>query len=548
MNSRIFRSFLTRRDGNVAMVFGLSVIPFFVLAGMAIDIGRTVVVRERLGHAIDAAILAVGAAPELSQSQAQTFGEMFFDANFGDTLMGSSYNVSINVDDDFIDMSAQAIVPTTLLGIVGHSSFQVFQEAQAVRGGNDLELVMVLDNTGSMSGTKIASLRDAAERAVRVLFASGGTDPEAVKIGLVPFAATVNVGAGYERAWWMDADAQSSAHHHQHTWNADINRWDLFDELNVDWAGCVESRAEPYDLNDATPSLGNPNTLFAPFFAADAPGARHDGEWGYTNSESWLDDGLWTRAIDPDDEDLVEWIDDNFGGMLDDVIGDGLDPDLGLGEGEYYDSEDGARQAYIGKYFESDDVWGAGPNQGCIGQSVFPLSTNEEALIGEIEDMNASGNTNIPNGVAWGVRVLSPSAPYTEGRSYDTEELVKAMIVLTDGDNVMSGANNDNMSRYATYGYVAEGRFGITTSSSSALADRLDDKTDWVCQYAKDEGVRVYTITFQVSSSSTREMMEDCASTDEDGQPLYWDSPSNDQLEQVFLEIARDLVDLRLTK
>ncbi|MGD2133910.1 MAG: pilus assembly protein [Maricaulaceae bacterium] len=530
------------RRGNVAMMFALTIIPFLVLAGLAIDIARTVMVRERLGQAVDAAILAVGAAPELTETEAQTFGEQFFAANYGDDLLGSTYDIDIEIQGNLITMSASAEVPTTLLAIAGKSSFKIRQEAQALRGGNDLELVLVLDNTGSMSGSKIESLRDASTQAVELLFDTAANDPDAVQIGLVPFAATVNVGTSFERVWWMDADAQSPAHHHEHTWNAEINRWDLFDEIGVDWAGCVESRAEPYDLDDTPPSVSDPDTLFVPYFAADAPGDRHDAEWGYSDSESWLDDGEFSRALNPSAGagGIPSW--------LVGLIGSGLPPGLSLGPGQMYMSENEARQAYVGKYYAGNSPWGDGPNEGCIEQPIFPLSTNESALLDAIDDMNASGTTNIPNGVSWGVRVLSSTAPFTDGEPYGTDELLKAMIVLTDGDNVMSGAWNDNMSRYNTYGYVAEGRFGIYSNNGNTLADRLDDKTEQVCQYAKDQGIRVYTITFQVSSSSTRDMMEDCASVDEDGEPLYWDSPSNNELETVFLEIARDLVELRLTK
>ncbi|MGD2133911.1 MAG: pilus assembly protein [Maricaulaceae bacterium] len=555
---RRLTAFLKSRDGNVAMIFALTIIPFLMLAGMALDVGRTIMVRERLGQAIDAAILAVGAAPELTEDEAQALGEQFFEANYGDDLLGSTFDISVEIQGDVITMSANAEVPTTLLAIAGKSSFNVHQEAEAVRGGNDVELVFVLDNTGSMRGSKIASLRDAATSAVELLFDTATSDRDAVQIGLVPFAATVNVGTDFDRVWWMDEAAASPAHHHEHTWNADINRWDLFDAVNVNWAGCVESRAEPHDIEDTTPSVGDPDTLFTPYFAADAPGSRGRG-WGnhYSSYESWLDDGEWTRALDEDEisRGTMRGIRRSVSQALEDVIGEGLDTSLGFGDGEYYDSEEGARQAYIGKYFESTRVYGDGPNQGCIEQPIFPLSDDESGLLDAIDDMEANGNTNIVNGISWGVRVLSPTAPFTEGRSYDDDELVKAMVVLTDGDNVMSGRTNANMSTYNTYGYIAEGRFGITPNGGynggnygAVLSNRLDDKMPEVCDYAKDQGIRVYTITFQVRSAATRRLMEECASTDDGGDPLYWNSPSNNELEQTFMEIARDLVELRLTK
>lgn len=541
-----FKRFSSSQRGNVAMIFGLCVIPFLVLAGMAIDVGRAILVRERLGQAIDAAILAVGAAPHLDAEESQALGEEFFEANFGNAMGSNAYDIDVTVLGDSVTMSARANVPTTLLALLNHENIGLYQEAEALRGGQDLELVMVLDNTGSMSGSKISALRTAASNAVEIIFAAGGSDPEAVKIGLVPFASTVNIGTAWTTAdTWLDWDAESPAHHHSHTWNADINRFDLFEEVGIDWAGCVESRPEPHDMEDTAPSAGDPETLFVPYFFPDVPGNRGSASSGFTDAHSWLADHEYTRAVE--EGTILSGLTTLLLGLIGVGLPDALVDELGVGE--FYDTRNEARQAYVGKYYYSNPSNGSvGPNRDCIGQAITPITTDEEDLVDEIEDMQAAGNTNIPNGISWGVRVLSPGAPYTQGRAWDTEELVKAMIVLTDGENVMSGQDNINMSTYNTYGFIAEGRFGITTDDGGDLADRLDDKTTEVCDYAKELGVRVYTITFQVSDSNTRELMEDCASLDDDGDALYWNSPSNSELEQTFMEIAKDLVDLRLTR
>ena len=53
------------------------------------------------------------------------------------------------------------------------------------------------------------------------------------------------------------------------------HKW-LFNKLHgknssVKWAGCVEMRAEPYDILDTTPTSSTPDTLFVPFFWPDEP-------------------------------------------------------------------------------------------------------------------------------------------------------------------------------------------------------------------------------------------------------------------------------------
>ena len=118
----------------------------------------------------------------------------------------------------------------------------------------------------------------------------------------------------------------------------------------------------------------------------------------------------------------------------------------------------------------------------------------------------------------------------------------KAIILLTDGENVLGTQNNHNGSYYTAYGYLAEGRLGTTNGWTAS--NRLDDKTAQICENIKERGIRLYTITFQVSSSSTQTLMRECATSPS----LYFDSPSNEELTTVFQAIARDLSNLRLSR
>jgi hypothetical protein len=52
-----------------------------------------------------------------------------------------------------------------------------------------------------------------------------------------------------------------------------------------------------------------------------------------------------------------------------------------------------------------------------------------------IRNMRADGYTHVAEGVGWGLRVLSPGEPFTEGVSYDNQDITKAMVLLTDGEN-----------------------------------------------------------------------------------------------------------------
>ena len=95
-----------------------------------------------------------------------------------------------------------------------------------------------IDETGS----KLADLKNAANALVDQLVAATG-NPADLKIALVPFSQTVNVGAGYKTAAWLDTGALSPINDEiftTATGTAHANRLTLFSQMGVAWGGCVE--------------------------------------------------------------------------------------------------------------------------------------------------------------------------------------------------------------------------------------------------------------------------------------------------------------------
>lgn len=490
-----FRDFWRDRRGNVAMIFALSLLPVTVLSGGAVDFSQAMNARTRLSQALDAAALAVGVNPTISDEDALDIARDFISANYPGRELGDVMNVqvSMNNEADTVSVKGQARVETIVLGLIGINYITVNWETEVQRARSRLELVMVLDNTGSMGGSKIRSLRDSAELLTEILH-EAAEQPGDVRIGLVPFAATVNVGTQFERAWWMDPNGDNPDHG-DWSGSSDANHWDLFDQMRYeDWDGCVEARAIPMDIDNTPPSPGSPSTLFFPYFAPDEP----DNDSDYRNN--YLRDGTrgtYTRRL----ERLRKY-------------------DRGVVRDDY------------------------GPNMRCTTTPITALTASASTINTAIGRMGASGTTNIPQGVGWGIRVISPEEPFTEGTSWDDRDVIKAMVILTDGENVMSGRSTDLRSDYGAYGFSRFGRLGTTSSSSSTLRNRLNSRLTAACDEAKRLGIRVYTITFQVNSSSTRNLMQACASNPS----LYFDSPSASALRDAFEMIAGDLTNLRLSR
>ena len=79
----------------------------------------------------------------------------------------------------------------------------------------------------------------------------------------------------------------------------------------------------------------------------------------------------------------------------------------------------------------------ATPNRYCPVE-LLPLTSDKSDIEDKIDEMYSDGNTHINVGLVWGWRVLSPTAPFTEGHAYDDEDYNKAIVLMTDGENVMS--------------------------------------------------------------------------------------------------------------
>lgn len=221
------RQLAARREGAVAIIFGLCAIPAVIAAGMAIDVGRAYMVKIRLGAALDAAALAVGSETNQTQTQLTTALQNYFTANYPSTALGTNVTVTpVPANADLtaatVNFQAQATVPMTFMQLVGVNNITVSVTAQTKKTVG-LEVVVVLDNTGSMlcganegdvgtcgadvvasdttctdasNQSRICTLINAATQFVNTL-TSAITASQQLYISIVPYVTTVNVGNSF---------------------------------------------------------------------------------------------------------------------------------------------------------------------------------------------------------------------------------------------------------------------------------------------------------------------------------------------------------------
>lgn len=534
----MLKRFIEDRSGAIAPMFAIAAIPLIASTGAAIDYSRAYQQRTIIQDALDAAALAanklVGSGTE---AQILAEAQKFYSANTVGRVPDPPA-FTMTVDKGSVQLDTSLSVPTYFLGLVGIDDLAFDIMSKTVAGSATYEIALVLDTTGSMSGSKISTLRTAATNLVNTIFTANQTNPkpDPVKFAVVPFAASVNVGTSYANASWMGNGTESWTYNgktytNYENFSGPTNRFTLFDQLkNASWGGCVEERRMPNDVTDTAATVGDKSTLFVPMFAPDEPDDRFC-KW----TTSWRGGTSWSCSSQsysfPNDYTS------DYGGSQ--------------GKVEYADRQ--AAQAGTAKYDgvslgSSYTGMGKGPNLSCTSEPVLPLTTNQSSVLAKISALDASGNTNILSGFMWGWHMLSPVEPFAEGRAEDTVDNHKILILMTDGSNTYTGqgsSGNFNNSTYAAFSYSANDHLGTTSSSSSTIEGKMDERTLQACANLKANGnYTIYTVAFQVSDKAAKKILADCAS---DAAKAF-DSGSNSELLAAFNSIAEDITTLRIAQ
>jgi Flp pilus assembly protein TadG len=205
---RTWCAFARAKSANVAMMFGLSLLPLAIAAGAGLDYAQAVMVRSKMLDALDAAALAVGAQPNLTSAQATTLAQSVFDANY----KGPGHpTITPVVSGQSVSVTGTDSVATTALALVGKTSIDVAATSIVVWGQAKMWVSLVLDNTGSMTQTdstglsKMTALKDASHQLLAKLqTAAASGNPGDVQVAIIPFAKDVNVGTGNVGASWID--------------------------------------------------------------------------------------------------------------------------------------------------------------------------------------------------------------------------------------------------------------------------------------------------------------------------------------------------------
>lgn len=155
--------------------------------------------------------------------------------------------------------------------------------------------------------------------------------------------------------------------------------------------------------------------------------------------------------------------------------------------------------------------------------NVRALSLNHSGTVTQINAMTPYGNTHIALGMETAWHLLTPNAPYAA--TVNEEETLKAVVLLTDGQQTSPGNGPNNI------------------LSVAQAETNLEEQ----CRRMKAAGIRVVTVSFDLSDTLTQNRLKDCSSDNLEkkvaaGEPTpkyYFNTNTNEELASAF-GIIRD--------
>lgn len=555
--------------GNVLLFMAAGVIPVTAAIGGGVDLTRAYMAQARLQQAVDAATLAGRkamtdgsldtAAPEIVKFLQNNYPAEMSDGSGIDVddpiFQSEPVEISSTISDEgALCVTAQATIPTLVMGAFGKQSITIGADSCARRSGTNIDVVLVLDVTGSMAGTRITALKAATNDFLETLddtrtqLAVSGLR---VRVGIVPYSQAVNVGrllreenASYietvSQPYWSDIGTPYRPCLNNSDRNCDWRNSDADDSpravsLDVSsfvtaggasgssysnayaWKGCVEMRqsiktigsstsaasipAGAWDIIDAAPGAsvnGGTAPAWRPFFASPL---SNENRYGPSPRTTQPTTQPWSA---------MKWEVDR-------------------------DSTWRAARS-------SASTSGSNPNANCPAEAKKLGEHSASSLSTYVNSLTAQGGTLHDVGMYWGLVMISPQAPFANETEYlapghtgSKRDVKKYIVFMTDGQLEPPGS-------YSAWG--KEGWEKRIHSDADSVAEHRK-RFQMLCEAAKQQNVNISTIAFGDSmGTSDRSALTGCATNTDQ----FYEAANSADLIAVFQAIANNIGYLRLSE
>lgn len=524
-------------EGGSLVIFGLFVlILMLAAAGLGVDFMRMEAQRTRLQATLDRAVLAAASLDQPLDADDVVL-DYFARAGLGDYITADDVHSNELTTSRRVSATAHMDMGTTFLRFAGINELGVPAAGAAEETAGETEISLVLDVSGSMGSwssgsTKIAILRTAATQFVNIVMCNPSDPTETenctvtdgtVSVNLIPYAEQVLAGEAL-----LDQFSVSNEHDYSScvtfaasdfsttaiTMQQPLQRTGHFDPWSNSKKDASDWTCPPDAWREISPVNGNAASLRTRIAALNADG------------NTSIDVGMkWASALlDPEARPAISAL-AATGGVSADFDDRPIAWDNARVKKVIVLMTDGVNTSQHYLYDNSRSgpslVWKAASSE---RYSIYRPSYNKYywAETGTWEDHPYGAGTEsvcgwVQNGWLWSYQCND--VPEDEGGA--------VQLTFPELWAKKPWAWYDSFSWLPSPGSY----YGTSTKNTRLQA---------ICDAAKDQNIRVFTVGFEVTSSSAT-VLRNCASAETD----YFNVAGNG-LTTAFAQIARQITKLRL--
>ncbi|MCE8519716.1 hypothetical protein KBY30_01855 [Ruegeria pomeroyi] len=533
-------NFAREEDGLMTVLALFLFLALVGATGIGVDLMRYEQKRASLQYTMDRAVLA---AADLDQLVAPETVVRSYLEKAGLLEYLSSITVEEGLGFRKVSATATADLPTHFMKLSGYDSLTIPAASTAEESIGNVEISLVLDVSGSMnSNSRLYNLKIAAKEFVDHMLSA--TEPGAVSISIIPYASQVNAGPDILPYYNVSEE---------HTYSHCVNFID--DEFSQPGLSRVTPLERTMHFDPFTYSKDPIQTPVCPVRNSTAI-------LPFTNNQTVLNtyiDGMSGRgntSIDIGTKWGVVMLDPNTQSVINGLIADDKVPAIFSGRPSAYDSGDVLKVLIVMSDGENTDQYMLNPSLR-TGLSPVWYNAAEDVISGSPDNNSTNAfsvyHDNGGNNYYWPDQNRWSDHPYGNGQSeaceYTSGGYYSCAMKDEPGEAVQ--LTYAELFNKVSLAYNAYYNFEFTSSAwgewySAAFtkkeASAKDQRTDHICDAAKDEGVIVYTVGFEAPYSGRR-VLKRCASSDSH----YYDAEGL-EISDAFTSIASSIRKLRLTQ
>ena len=526
------RSFWRDEDGTILIFAVAMMIVMLMLAGMGVDIMRFETTRTELMQTADRSSLASASLTQQLDAE-DVVRDYFAKAGLTDRL--TYVEVTNGLNFRTVRVEARADTNPIFLRLYNRRATEQI-EARALSVAEqrvtNVEIVLVLDVSGSMAGEKLTNLKSSATEFIDTVLDADGENK--ISITIVPYNGQVNLPQNMQNLFVNRVDDHNVT---------DVNCFDLPSSvynglgLPLTEALPVTAHADTYSSTSfstsfvsttstsATPNAANRwcpnlalNQVLPPTNQKNALKARIDSltAIGATSINAGLKWGM--AMIDPGSRLLIT-----------SMVGQGATPGVFNGRPYDYNQDDTMKVVVLmtdGQHFAEERV-----NPGYRAGNSGIFRSIGDGNYSRFQDRASTTNDYwVPHRSEW------RSAPWNSGAGVTEQtwpQMWERQRLSWVAWQLYARANGNSSAVY----YSTMDQFRTKTETTT-----MDAQLQGVCNRARDNNVIVYGIAFEAPPAGAAQI-EQCAST-----PGHFFDASGLEIQSAFRAIASNISQLRLTQ